>query len=42
MIFETDENIPEGTLEKLKEVSGVGGIRFLPVASDAVSYPVTT
>jgi L-serine dehydratase len=42
MIFETDENIPEETLEKLKEVSGVGGIRFLPVASDSVSYPVTT
>ncbi|MBP1919778.1 L-serine ammonia-lyase, iron-sulfur-dependent subunit beta [Youngiibacter multivorans] len=42
MIFETDENIPEGTLEKLKDVSGVGGIRFLPVASDSLSYPVTT
>lgn len=42
MIFETDENIPEETLEKLKEVSGVGGIRFLPVSSDSVSYPVTT
>ncbi|MBW8381134.1 MAG: L-serine ammonia-lyase, iron-sulfur-dependent subunit beta [Youngiibacter sp.] len=42
MIFETDENIPEGTLEKLRDVSGVGGIRFLPVASDSLSYPVTT
>lgn len=42
MIFETDENISDETLEKLKEVSGVGGIRFLPVASDSVSYPVTT
>lgn len=42
MIFETDENIPEDTLEKLREVQGVGGIRFLPVSIDSVSYPVTT
>lgn len=42
MIFETDENIPEDTLEKLREVQGVGGIRFLPVSQDSVSYPVTT
>lgn len=42
MIFETDSNIPKDVLESLKNAGSVEHIRFIPLGTDPVSYPVTT
>jgi len=40
MIFELDQNIDRDILEKLTEVDCVEHVRFVPLTSDVINYPV--
>ncbi|HSR04153.1 MAG TPA: L-serine ammonia-lyase, iron-sulfur-dependent subunit beta [Proteiniclasticum sp.] len=40
MIFELDQNIDKNILEKLTQVESVEHVRFVPLSSDVINYPV--
>ncbi len=40
MIFELDQNIDPTVLEKLTEVESVEHVRFVPLTSNVINYPV--
>ncbi len=40
MIFELDHNVNSSILEKLSQVDSVEHVRFIPLTSDVINYPV--
>lgn len=40
MIFELDQNIDRNILEKLTQVDCVEHVRFVPLSSNVINYPV--